>query len=160
MKNKSMLKKVFRSLLLLTIALNLCSCYVQHPRYSEIEKVTQLETGIDVDSVNSILNTVPHDMISLDSNGTLVLLYKYRVKEIRRLPLFMKKSKGIEVEGHWKDLIVTVSPEGKVIHYESRAEELISRAEKKKIDPNELIQSLTMAITVVLPALLVFFSSQ
>lgn len=133
---------------------------MQHPRYTEIEKVAQLETGIEVDSVNSILNSVPHDMLSLDSNGTMVLLYKYRVKEIRRIPIVMKKSKGVEVEGHWKDLIVTVSPEGKVIHYESRAEELISEAERKKIDPNKMIQSITLAITVVLPALLVFFSSQ
>jgi len=138
----------------------LSSCYVQQPKYSSIEKFSRLETGLELDSVNSILGVKPHDLIALEEDGTSIWLYKYRVKEMRRIPMLMRKNKGLEVDGKWKDLIVMFSPEGKVIRYETRIEELKSELEKRSIDPNKVIQSITLALTVVLPALLVFFSAK
>jgi len=60
-----------------------------------LDKVVKLETGIKKDSVNSILGCEPYDFVSFDTSGTMVMLYKYRVKEIRRIPLLMKKTKGM-----------------------------------------------------------------
>jgi hypothetical protein len=136
------------------------SCYIQHPKYTMVEKVVRLETGISVDSVNSILNLKPHDLISLDSTGRMVLLYKYRVREIKRIPILMKRTKGLKTDGHWRDLLVNVSPEGIVTNYSSMAEEQSSEKEKVKVDPNEIIQSITLALTVIIPSLLVYFSSK
>ncbi|MDG1477092.1 MAG: hypothetical protein P8Q14_08100 [Vicingaceae bacterium] len=70
----------------------------------------------------------------------------------------MRKNKGVIVDGKWKDLVVTFSNTGKVTSYETLPEELVTDYEKKSIDPNKLIQSITTALTVILPAVLVYFS--
>jgi hypothetical protein len=70
----------------------------------------------------------------------------------------MKKNKGFKVDGKWKDLIVTFSNTGKVISYNTLPEELPTDYKKRTVDPNKLIQSITTAITVLLPAILVYFS--
>ena len=145
-------------LILFTLILCLTSCYVQQPKHSSIKQVVQLSIGIDKDSVNAILGCQPHDLISKDTTGSTVVLYKYRVKEIKRMPLLMKKNKGIVVDGKWKDLIVTFSKSGKVTSYNTLPEELVTDYKKKKVDPNKIIQAITTAVTVLLPAVLVYLS--
>ncbi|MGB0881494.1 MAG: hypothetical protein ACPGSO_00975 [Vicingaceae bacterium] len=152
------MKNTYFFSLFIVIATLFSSCYVQQPKHSSIEKVVNLTIGINQDSVNSILGCPPHDLIAKDTSGTSVVLYKYRVKEVKRMPLLMRKNKGVKVDGKWKDLVVTFSNEGKVVSYETLPEELVTDYKKKSIDPNKLIQSITTAITVLLPAVLVYFS--
>jgi len=54
--------------------------------------------------------------------------------------------------------MVTFSSEGKVISYDTSAEELITKNEQKKIDGNKVVESITTLVTVVLPAVLVYLS--
>ena len=152
------MKNINISFLFVVIAVFFSSCYVQQPKHSSIEQVVNLTIGIDQDSVNAVLGCPPHDLIAKDTSGTSVVLYKYRVKEIKRMPLLMRKNKGVKVDGKWKDLVVTFSNAGKVVSYETLPEELVTDYKKKSIDPNKLIQSITTAITVLLPAVLVYFT--
>jgi hypothetical protein len=71
------------------IALVLGSCsnkrFLIAPEFTNIEKVSKIETGMSVERVNSILNISPYDAYILDQHN-LTLVYNYRIKE-RRVPI-------------------------------------------------------------------------
>ncbi len=142
------------------LAITFTSCYVQHPRFTTIDKVEKLKLGLHIDSVSKLLDVKPYDFISLDSSRQKTVLYKYRVKEIRRIPVLMRKTKGVEVDGKWKDLIVDINSDSEVIAYRTENEQLSSVTDKKKADPNKIIQGILTTITVTLPTVLVYLSSR
>jgi hypothetical protein len=140
------------------VASLLTSCYVQHPRYSKMDQVLLLNPGQTMDTVSKILGTKPYDLVSKKDSGETVYLYKYRREEVKRIPVFMRRNKGIPAEGEFRDLYITFDIDGKVVEIETREEGRETVVDKKKIDPNSILQAVTTIITVTLPAVMVFLS--
>lgn len=139
------------------LCLFLSSCYVRHPRFSSIDEVLLIKPGMTQTEVDSIMQTTgPYDIETMSITGEVTYIYKYRVSDIKRLPLLMKRNKGLKTDGRLKDMLITYGPEGIVHHIETREEPEKSITEKKKIDPNTVIQAITTAITVTIPALLFY----
>ncbi len=145
-------------LLLFGLGMIIQSCVVQHPRYAKSEDVMKVTTGMSVDSVNAVLGMGPNDLVSVDTSGTKVLLYKYRVTEVKRVTPGMRRNKGVEVEGHFKELLLTTNRAEEVVYVETREEAKDSQYKSEKVDPNVLLSSITTFFSVTLPALMVYFS--
>jgi len=140
------------------IGMFLSSCYVRHPRYSMVKEVMNVQIGMSFDSVNAVLGQEPYDVLSVNNSGETVYIYKYRVQDIKRIPILMKRNKGVETAGRFRDLQITYSEGGKVLSYKTNDETKESKVEKKKIDPNVIINSVLTAITITIPAILVYLS--
>lgn len=146
-------------IVVLVLALVFTGCYVRHPRYSSVHAVMKIQPGMQLNVVDSILGTGAYDIVSFGKDGTRKLLYKYRLEDIKRIPVIMKKTKGVPTEGHYMDLVLTINPNNMVTSVETSPERVRSKHEKTKIDTNALLSSLTMLITVTIPSVLVFLSA-
>lgn len=156
LKGKFVKHKITAFLLLVLV---FTGCYVRHPRYSSVHAVMKIRTGMQLNEVDSILGTSAYDMVSFREDGTKKLLYKYRLEDIKRVPVIMKKTKGVPTEGSFMDMIVVVDANDVITSVETSPERVKSKHEKTKIDTNALISSVTMLITVTIPSVLVFLSA-
>lgn len=141
------------------VALLFSACAVQHPKYFMVEKVMQAELGMSKDTVDSIFGLPPYNLRSIDTAGFITYTYVYRTRHIKRFPIVMSRKRGLVVEGQFVDLNVTYSPEGKVVSIENCTDCPESYLTETKINPGEIIVSITTIITVTVPALLVYLSS-
>jgi len=131
------------------------SCIVQAPKYTGVEEVLQLKTGMTKEEVSSILGIPPYDLKSiLDSTTTYI--YKYRTTDRKTVPLAMNKTNGMKTKGKWVDLFVTYNKEGKVKSIDSCSDCEDTKVAEKKIDFNSVL----LLITVTVPAILVYFGLQ
>lgn len=137
----------------------LSSCAVQHPKYFMVEKMMEVEMGMTKDSVEALFELGPYNLLSMDSTGMATYTYVYRTRNVKRVPILVSRKKGLVVEGAFVDLHITYSPDGKVIHMESCTNCPRDYLSTTKINPTEIIASITTLITVTVPALLVFLSS-
>ena len=140
------------------IGMFLSSCYIRHPRYSMVTDVMNVEIGMSFDSVNAVLGQEPYDVLSVNNSGETIYIYKNRVQDIKRLPIVMRRNKGVETAGRFRDLQITYSEGGEVLSFKTNDESKESKVEKKKIDPNTIINSVLTAISVTIPAILVYLS--
>ncbi|MGB0430553.1 MAG: hypothetical protein ACPGLV_08775 [Bacteroidia bacterium] len=141
------------------LGLILSSCIVRQPEYADYKTVSELKTGMLYDVFKDSIGIEPYYLKEdvLDGNRTYV--FKYRTCQVKRIPLLMSKNKGIEVEGDFVDLLVTVNRQGQVLKIET--EETQSNLENNTtiVDFDSLIRGITTMITVTLPAFLVFLSN-
>lgn len=139
-------------LIILFLILISTSCIIQSPRYTNLENVFHVTPGMTIMEVDSILDLKPYNLKSKDQDGNFVYIYKYRVKEVRRIPFVMKGNQGFDTEGKYADLFVYCSKEGIVNKVESciNCEEVEEK--ETKID-YKLILTL---ITTTLPAVLIY----
>jgi len=135
------------------------SCLVKHPEYANYEDVTSLEAGMSFEALSDSLGIEPSYIKEDNVNGYRVYVYKYRLCEIKRVPIIMRRNTGIEVEGDFVDLMVTVDPSGTVVNLETCTDCTPSEIRTTVIDFDSLVRGLTTMVTVTLPALLVFLSS-
>lgn len=135
------------------------SCYVTHPRYATVDEVMLVKPGMHRSVADSILTTTPYDIVSKDTTGMVEYLYKYRTIEVRRVPKAMKRNEGLDVEGGFKDLILTCDSTDTIVDLRTSEERWPSKVKTRKIDAVGILNSVTTFVSVTLPALLVYLSA-
>jgi len=154
------LKVGIRILLLSCLVGQFCtSCLVKHPEYASYDQVMALEPGMSYAQLSDSLGIKPN-YVKEDGLGEFkIYVYKYRLCEIRRIPIIMRRNTGVETEGDFVDLLVTVNGDGTVVHLETCTDCAPSDENTTIIDFDSLIRGITTMLTVTLPALLVFLSN-
>lgn len=135
------------------------SCMVKHPKYATYGQVISLETGMSYTDLKDSLGIEPHYVKEYHETGFKTYVFKYRLKEIRRIPLLMKRNTGFETEGDFVDLLVVVNNQGEVVRLETCPNCGPVDENTTVIDFDSLIRGITTMITVTLPAFLVFLSN-
>ncbi len=149
------MKKQHRLLVLILIPVLLFqSCIVSGPKYTHVEQVMQLQTGMTLDTVNRRLGITPYDFYLFDSTGNRSYVYKYRTTDRKTVPFFTKETNGKEKIGRYMDLVAYYDTANVAYRFESKPTD--SKLEQKKIN----IQSVVTLFTVVVPALLVYLGIQ
>ncbi len=136
----------------------LSSCYVQHPRYVPFETVQSIELGMTYAEVEEVMAMPPNDLASKDTLGYTTYVYKYRLEDVKRIPVLMKKNKGVPAEGAFRDLKLTFDRENVLVDIKGCYEEQQSDYKKEKVDVNGLIASITTIITVTIPAVMLYIT--
>lgn len=147
--------KQFKKLSVIIFSLILSSCIVHAPKYTGVEEVLQLKTGMTKEEVSNILGIPPYDLKSVSDSAT-IYIYKYRTTDRKTVPLAMNKTNGMKAKGKWVDLFVTYNKEGKVKSIDSCSDCEDTKVAEKKIDFNSVL----LLITVTVPAILVYFGLQ
>lgn len=137
--------------LFLVFSFTLSSCIVHAPKYTGIEEVLQLKTGMTKEEVSKVLGIPPYDLKSVTEKET-IYIYKYRTSDRNTLPLLMNKTNGVKTKGKWVDLFISYDAEGKATNIASCSDCETTKVTEKKIDFNSII----LLITVAVPAVLVY----
>lgn len=77
------------TLVLVALLCSLSSCMVNRyiaPPFTSLDKILQLKQGQSVDDVSNTLRIRPYDIVHSHENGSMILIYNYRVKD-RNLPV-------------------------------------------------------------------------
>jgi hypothetical protein len=131
------------------------SCIVQSPKYTSLEQVMSLHTGMTKTEVEESLKLKPYDLKAVTDSGT-TLIYIYRVIDRRTLSFDTKPDNGRKSTGKYVQLQVTYSKENKVVNIESCNTCPDNLVTKSRVD----IEKVIAFITVTLPVLLVYFGLQ
>ncbi|MCB0736475.1 MAG: hypothetical protein KDC92_03105 [Bacteroidetes bacterium] len=153
------IKRNIKSWLLAILATTmLSSCIVQHAKYADFDSVQSVTTGMHISQLQDSLGVEPDYVKHITDSGTVVYAYKYRLCEVKRIPIIMKKNSGWETEGPFVDLLVTANANGMVTHIETCTTCIDKENKTTIIDFDGIARGLTTLVTVTLPALLVFLS--
>jgi hypothetical protein len=126
------------------------SCIVSAPKYTHVEQVIQLRTGMSMDSVNSKLGIEPYDIDIYDSTGYRSFIYKYRTTDRKTAPFLLKETNGKKKIGKYMDLVAYYDSSNVAYRFESRSTD--SKVDQKRFNINVLVT----IVTVVVPSLLVY----
>jgi len=137
-------------LLIVLLLFAVSSCIVKGPKYTHVEKVLTLKNGMTLNEVNTTLGLKPYDLISLDSAGNKVLMYKYRLTDRRTVPLFLKDTNGKEISAKFADLHCTFSADNVLVKLASQKSE--SELKEQRLDINSVMNFMS----VTLPAVLIY----
>jgi len=118
----------------------------------------QVQQGMHFDTVTSILQSEPYDFLTRDDSGNVSYLYKYRQVDIHTLPNSPKRNTGVEVEGRFRDLILTFDIDSLVTEIYTKPEDVESSVEKKDVDVLGIVNTVTTFLSVTLPSILVYLS--
>lgn len=108
--------------------------------------------------VTEIMAMPPYDLVSKDTLGNTAYIYKYRVEDVKRIPILMKKTKGIAAEGAFRDLKLTFNDQNTLVDIQGAYEEQPSEYKREKVDVNRLIASVTTIVTVTIPAIMLYIT--
>jgi hypothetical protein len=137
---------------LLFIIVSLSSCIARVPKYTNVEQVMLLKTGMTKDSVEKIIGIQPYDFKSL-TNDDYVLVYRYRTVIRSVVPLFIRATNGKTIRGRWEDIFITYGKDDRVKDISSCAQCEVKQLAKATYDITSILS--TMA-TLALPVVLVF----
>jgi hypothetical protein len=141
-----------KNLKILFILMFFTSCIVQSPKYSTLEQVMSLQTGMSRAEVEQKLQLQPYDLKAYNDTSN-VFIYVYRVNDRKTFSFNTHQVNGIQTKGKFVQLFITYSRDGKVISIESCSlcpDNLVVRS---KID----FEKIFVFITITLPLLLIFF---
>ena len=140
--------------MMLIPAIFLQSCIVSAPKYTHVEQVMQLKTGMFIDTVNKIIGITPYDMDFYDYTGYRSFIYKYRTTDRKTVPFMLKETNGKRKIGKYMDLVAYYDSTDIAYRFESRPTD--SKVDQKKFNINILVT----IVTVVVPSLLVYLGIQ
>jgi hypothetical protein len=140
--------------ILLIPAIFLQACIVSAPKYTHVEQVMQLKTGMSLDTVNQRLGIKPYDIDIYDSTGYRSFVYKYRTTDRKTIPFMLKETNGKKKIGKYMDLVAYYDSTDIAYRFESRPTD--SKVDQKKFNINAVVT----IITVIVPALLVYLGIQ
>jgi hypothetical protein len=135
----------------LFILLFFTSCIVQSPKYTSLEQVMTLQTGMSRVEVENTLKLQPFDIKAI-SDTSNVLIYIYRVYDRKTLSFNTTSLNGKKSRGKYVQLFVTYSMNDTVTSIESCSlcpDNLVTRS---KID----FEKVFVFLTVTLPVLLIY----
>ncbi len=149
------MKRVNKLLAIILIpAILLQSCIVSGPKYTHVEKVMMLSTGMTKDSVNKHLGIQPYDINAYDSIGNRSYVYKYRTTDRKTVPFLLKETNGRKSLGKYVDLVAYYDSTDVAYRFESRPTD--SKLDEKRLNVNTLVT----IITVIVPTVLVYLGIQ
>ena len=134
------------SFLLISVMLN--ACIVHGPRYTTVDKVLKLKTGLTLNEVNSLLVSKPYDLYIFDSLGNKSYIYKYRVTDRKTVPFLLKENNGKEITGRYMDLVAYFTSFDTLYKLESRPTD--SEIKEKRVNINNVLTFLTVTVPSVL----------
>lgn len=137
-------------IIIILIILSITGCIVKGPKFTHVEKVLDLKPGLTLTEVNNTLGLKPYDLISMDSTGARVLLYKYRLTDRRTVPLFLKDTNGKEISAKFADLYCSFNSENILTNLYSQPSE--SELKEHRFNINNFMTFLT----VTAPAFLLY----
>jgi hypothetical protein len=140
--------------IILVPAMLIQSCIISAPKYTHVEQVMELKTGMTLDSVNSKLGVKPYDIDIIDSTGYRSFIYKYRTTDRKTIPFMLKETNGKQKIGKYMDLVAYFDSTDVAYRFESRSTD--SKVDQKKFNVNTIVT----VVTVVVPALLVYLGIQ
>lgn len=138
------------------IVISFSACIVKVPKYTNVEEVLTLRTGMTKDSIDRILGVKPHDVKSI-SDSEMVVIYVYRTTVRKIATPVMKERNGTPTKGKWVDLFITYGNDGKAKNIESCTECEVHHLEKSNINLTPILASVA---SLVLPTILVFVGLQ
>lgn len=144
------MKKIINPLIFLFLVVVAQACIVSGPKFTRVEKVLTLKTGMTKNEVDKHLGIEPYDLNFYDSSGNYSVIYKYRVTDRKTLPFLLKDTNGVKSRGKYMDLIAYYDINDVAYRLESRKTD--SKLKETKVNINSIIT----AITVTLPAVLVY----
>ncbi|MBI1185674.1 hypothetical protein GC194_15510 [bacterium] len=152
---------VFKTMVYTVLCLVLLgSCTISSPKYATYDDVMKLYVGMSLSALQDTLGLEPNYIKKADlQDGITIYDYKYRLKELKRFPLFMKKNTGFEADGEYVDLLVTVDSQNTVLKIETCTTCTQKEQKTTIVDFNSIIRGITTMVTVTLPAVLVFLSN-
>gem|GEM_PF-2481173 len=130
------------------------SCIVSAPKYTHVEQVMLLKTGMSMDTVNQRLGIKPYDIDIYDSTGYRSFIYKYRTTDRKTVPFMLKETNGKKKIGKYMDLVAYYDSTDIAYRFESRSTD--SKVDQKKFNINVWVT----IVTVVVPSLLVYLGIQ
>lgn len=136
------------------------SCLVQHPKYASYHDVKNVTTEMTFEELSDSLKVEPHYIKSMLKDGTTIYVFKYRLCDIKRVPIIMRKNHGFEMESDFVDLLVTVDTDGMVTNLETCIDCNPPKEKTTIIDFQGIANGITNLITVTLPALIILLSRQ
>jgi hypothetical protein len=144
---------------LFLVAMLATSCLLRQPPCGDYDTVLALSPGMSYEQLLGQMGVPPYYVKEKDAQGNTVYVFKYRLKDLRRIPLLMKPNAGFKANGQYADLLVTVGRDGLVNHLETCTDCSPVGHKTTVIDFDSLIRGITNMITVTLPAVLVFLSA-
>lgn len=133
-----------------TLLILVQSCIVSGPKYTRVEKVMHLKTGMTKEEVNKQLGLKPYDIYCFDSTGNNSYVYKYRTTDRKTVPFLLKDTNGVKSRGKYMDLIAYYDTSNVAYRFESKPTD--SKLDEKRLDINTLVT----VMTVTLPAVAVY----
>ena len=140
-----------KTIKILFILLFFTSCIVQSPKYTTLEQVMTLQTGMSRVEVENTLKLQPYDIKAI-SDTSNVFIYIYRVNDRKTLSFNTTSLNGRNSRGKYVQLFVTYSMDDTVVSIESCSmcpDNLVTRS---KID----FEKVFVFLTVTLPVLLIY----
>ena len=142
----------------LVASLLLSSCVIQHPKYARVADTYKVETGMAYNEVNEVLRVQPF-ALKERTDTSVTFNYKFRVEEVKRLPLVMRRNKGVDVESRFVDMFITYNNDSLVTHMESCNYCSDDGEKEQRVDVAALISDLTIMITVTIPVALALLAN-
>ncbi len=139
-------------LLFFLIIFFLSSCLVQSPKYTSIDQVMSLETGMTKVQVEDRLGVKPYD-VKLLTDSSKVYIYVYRVSDRKTLSFNTKPVNGRKTTGKYVQLDVTYSMQDSLISIETCRMCPDNLTTTSKIN----VEKMVLFVTVTLPVLLIYF---
>jgi hypothetical protein len=134
---------------LILILCSFCSCIVNAPKYTTIEKVLTVQLGQSQEEVSQILGIPPYNFI-LKTDSETMLLYKFRVADRTTVPFLLGPTNGKKIRGRYVNLMVTYNKAGLAKKMESCNDCDETIVEEKKLDINKVVTLMTVTLPIVL----------
>ena len=131
----------------------LSSCISQSPKYTSLEQVMSLKTGMTKNQINDSLGIQPYD-IRWYSDTTTQYIYKYRTTDRRTFSFYTKKTNGIRTTGKYVDLMVTYDKKDIATEIRSCSECGETKLKESKLN----LDAIGRFFTATVPAAPVHFS--
>lgn len=140
-----------KSVLFFAVVLLLHSCIVRAPKYTRVEKVMKIKTGMSITEVNEVLDVKPYSIKSMDTTQRRVMLYKFRTEDRKTLSFLLKDTNGREVRGPFMDLFAYFNENDTL--YRMEVEEASTMEQEKKVNFDKLITFFTVTAPAVAVAI-------
>jgi len=144
------MKKFSSVCLLIATLLHLNSCIVTGPKFSNVDCVLKLKTGMTKTEVDTQLGIGPYDIYKFDSIGRSSYVYKYRVMDRRTVPFLLKETNGVKARGKYMDLIAYYDTTNVAYSFESKHTD--SKLRETRLNFNNVMT----LITVTVPAIFIY----
>lgn len=139
------------SLLLVIIIACFCSCIVESPKYTTLDKVLNLKVGMTKNQVEKILNLEPY-LLKFKNDSCIEYIYIYRVKTRNTFSFNTKPTNGRVLIGNYVQLGITYSLNDSITKIESCITCPDNLVKTSKIDYDKII----IFVTVTLPVILIY----
>lgn len=111
MRNRTIIINAIYLLFVVTVS---CTT-IQLPKFTTMEKLSQIKTGMIRDQVELILGIPAYQVSSIDENGDITVIYNYRVSERKVARNIIQPTNGLDTWGNFGRIFITFSKDERVV---------------------------------------------